>query len=255
MDSKAVLQQRARTQAHLRSIIEQVAPSAGDASALLQRREHTRPLPASKAVLVRTYALPRQEPVEALQFDRFLLRYGGLDLERANPDLIWGVCGTESMGRANSYAALDAQRLQRRVYQIDLWYALSRPNVSTALTTEEVREHGFVPLKRLDSDCRAFLRSLFLERLEEERDPQLDMLKLETSVDALAAQRPMLVHWYMSVCPWVHAVQHTVYVGGGAALSVMTLRRNPARYLRVETRYHPEIVTTVESSASLGHAG
>lgn len=246
MDGKTIVQQHARTQAKLQGIIEQVAAPVGDASALLLRREHTRPFAASKAVLVRAYALPRQEPVQALQFDRFLLRYGGQDWDRANPDLIWGVYGNESMGRANSYAALDAQRLQRSLYQIDLWYALPRPNASTALSADEVREHGFVPLKRLDSDYRTYLRSLFLERLEEERDPQLEVLQLETSLEALVAQRPMLVHWYMSVCRWVHAVQHTVYVGGGAALSVMTLRRNPARYLRVETRFHPEIATTVE---------
>lgn len=206
------------------------------------------PFPAAMAIMVRTYALPKQPP-QHLQFDRYLLRYNGLDESKRNPDLIWGVYGTEATARAGAYAALDARRHGRRLYQIDLWYRVKRRahgDLTAPLTAEEIRQNGFLHLQRIDSDYRDHLRSILLERLQEEADAQIEALKLESSLEALLAQRPMLIHWLMKTCRWIMAVQHTVYIGSGVPLRVVTLRRDPSRYLHVGARFHPEIQTIVQ---------
>lgn len=205
--------------------------------------------PAAVSVMLRAYALPEQVP-ERLQFDRHLLRFNGLVPQERNRDLIWGVYGTESIGRANTYAAMDATRGGRRLYQLDLWYAVrrrDRGDWTRLLTAEEIRQNGFLQFQRLDADYRNHLRSLFLERLAEQGDPQLAELKLESSLEALVAQRPMLVHWLMQSCRWIMAVQHTVHIGTGVSLRIVTVRRDPRRYLNVSTRYHPEVETIVQS--------
>lgn len=206
------------------------------------------PFSAANSLLVRTYALPKEMP-QHLQFDQHLMRFDGYDPAQRNPQLIWGVCGTDSMGRASAYAAMDAERAGRRLYQIDLWYGVRRRirgDWLRPMTTEETRETGYLHLQRVDADYRNLLRALFLERLAELNDERLAELKLESSLEALVAERPMLIHWLMRVCPWIMAVQHTVRVGGGVALRVGTLRRAPDRYLRAQVRFHPAIATTVD---------
>ncbi len=92
-------------------------------------------------MLLRTYALARSVP-QRLQYDRCMLSFSGLIKEEINPDVIWGVVGTESITRANAYAAIDAQQQGRRLYQIDLWYAICRRDGnkwSAPLRAEEVR--------------------------------------------------------------------------------------------------------------------
>ena len=207
------------------------------------------PFPAAAALMIRAYALPESAP-KRLQFDQHLLRFNGLSPQERNQDLIWGVCGTEAMGRANAYAAMDAQRAGRRLYQIDLWYRVRRrehEDWMRPLTAEVIRKNGFLQFQRVDADYRDYLRSIFLERLQEIDDPRLEELRLESSLEALVAERPMLVHWLMRMCPWICAVQHTVYIGSGVSLRIATLRRDVGRFLHVSTRYHPEIETVVQA--------
>ena len=201
--------------------------------------------PARTALMVRTYALPKQVP-EQLQFDSFLLRYIGFDANRRNPDVIWGIFGTDSLSRANVYASKDAEHGGRRLYMMDLWYKIERKPGGAQCIAEDIRATGFVNIQRLDADYRAYLLSLFLQRLEEENDPELEKLQLERSIEELVAQRPMLIHWFMKNCPWVYAVQHPVYIAQGVMLRIMTLRRDPDRYLSAHVRYNPEIRISVQ---------
>jgi len=55
--------------------------------------------PASDSIMVRTYALPKEVPTH-LRFEDNLLRFYGLDPSAIGGDFLWGVYGTESMGRA-----------------------------------------------------------------------------------------------------------------------------------------------------------
>lgn len=200
------------------------------------------PFPAATSIMVRTYAIASERPA-LLHFDRCLMRFKGFDEQRRNPNVIWGVYGTEAMSLANALVAHDAARAQKRYFAVDLWYQVYRRSPrewSKPLTAEDIREHGYMDLSRLDSDYRMHVRSLFLERLREIDDPQVDELSLETSLPVLAARRPMLVHWFMDACRWVHAVQHTVFVGERMSLRIVTLRRQPTRYLHVAVSGAPQ---------------
>jgi len=205
--------------------------------------------PARTALMVRTYALAKQVP-QQLQFDSFLLRYKGFDARRSNPGVIWGVFGTDSLSRANVYASKDAERGGRRLYMMDLWYKIERKPGGVQCTAEDIRATGFMNIQRLDADYRSYLLSLFFQRLEEECDPELEKLQMERSIEELVAQRPMLIHWLMKNCSWIHAVQHPVYIAQGVMLRIMTLRRDPKRYLSAHVRYSPEIRISVQGSNS-----
>jgi len=135
---------------------------------------------------------------------------------------------------------------------MDLWYKVhrgSREEQNGLLSGKDVRKHGFLQFRRLEHDYKMHLRSLFLERLQEMQDPKLREFRLESSLEEIVAARPMLVHWLMSVCRWIHAVQHSVYVSGepgrGVMLRIATLRKDPSRYLAVYTRHQPEIASSV----------
>jgi len=197
--------------------------------------------------MIRTYALPKDVP-EQMQFDAFLLRYMGYDNEKRNPDLIWGIFGTDSISRANVYASRDASHGERRLYMMDLWYQIDRKPGGAQSIAEDVRATGFVNIQKLDADYRGYLLSLFLQRLEEESDPEFEKLSLERSLDSLVAQRPMLIHWFMKHSPWIFAVQHAVHIAPSVMLRVMTLRRDTARYLGVHVKYHPEIAACVQAT-------
>jgi len=206
--------------------------------------------PSKSAAMVRTYALPKDVPTQ-MQFDAFLLRYAGYDSEKRNPDLIWGIFGTDSMSRANVYAMQDASHGGRRLYMMDLWYQVDRKPGGVQSIAEDIRSTGFINIQRMDADYRGYLLSLFLQRLEEENDPDHEKLSLERSVDALVAQRPMLIHWFMKHCPWIFAVQHAVHIAPSVVLRIMTLRRDPRRYIGVQVRYHPEIAACVQTNSSI----
>jgi len=202
--------------------------------------------PVKSAAMIRVYALPKDVPTQ-MQFDAFLLRYMGYDSEKRNPDLIWGIFGTDSMSRANVYASRDASHGGRRLYMMDLWYQIDRKTGGSQSVAENVRATGFVNIQRMDAEYRSYLLSLFLQRLEEENDPEWERLSLERSVDAMVAQRPMLVHWFMERYPWIFAVQHAVHIAPNVMLRIMTLRRDPGRYAEVYVKYHPEIAACVQT--------
>ena len=210
------------------------ARAAGDAPAY----------PIKSSAMVRAYALPKDVPT-CMRFDACLLHYVGFESAKRNPDLIWGVFGTDSMSRANMYASRDARLDGRRLYMMDLWYKVDRKQGGVQSIAENIRATGFINIQRMDADYRGYMLSLFLQRLEEEGDPEWEKLSLERSVDSLVAQRPMLIHWFMKHCNWVCAVQHTVYISPGVMLRIITLRRDPARYMSVHVRYHPEIEASV----------
>lgn len=240
---------------HTRRIIERIVRSnpglqIPDAPPVSHSRTNVLagpPFPATVSLMVSAYAL-LESPPQHLFFGQHLLHFNGFDPGEQNLDLIWGVYGTESMGRAGAYAAMDARRLKRRLYQIDLWYRVTRRlnhSYNSPMSAEEIRRTGFMQLSRIEPDYREHLRAIFLERLHELGDSRLGELRMEPSLEVLTAHRPMLIHWLMRLCPWLYAVQHTVYVGTGIALRIVTMRRDPERYLHVSTRHHPEIVTNV----------
>lgn len=199
---------------------------------------------AKDAISIRTYCIPEQLP-ETLSFSKHLMRFQGLKLFSVNKDLIWGVQGTTALNRADAYASMDAQHKGRRVYQIELSYRLKgQPLAGSSVTQEFAKTAGYVHFSRLTSAYRKVLREQMMAWIEVEKDPEIDLLR-ELDLDDLARNRPMMVHKLMEVEKHLNTVIHTVALSGGASLRVATVRNLPENIIRVHTRFHENIITTV----------
>lgn len=195
-------------------------------------------------IAIRTYAIPATVP-ESLCFTNHLMRFQGLKLFSVNKDLIWGVQGTTALNRADAYASMDAQHKGRRVYQIELSYKLQgQPLAGTSVTEEFAKASGYLHLSRLTSAYRKLLRDQIMEWLIEEKDSEADILD-GYDLEDLAKARPMMVHKLMTVEKHINTVIHTVALSGGASLRIATVRNLPENIVRVQTRFHEAIITTV----------
>ena len=199
---------------------------------------------SKNTLAIRTYAIPATVP-ESLCFSNHLMRFQGLKLFSVNKDLIWGVQGTTALNRADSYASMDAQHKARRVYQIELSYKLQgQPLAGTSVTEEFAKAAGYLHFSRLTSAYRKLLRDQMMGWIVEENDPETDILS-DYDLEDLAKARPMLVHKLMSIEKYINIVIHTVALSGGASLRVATVRNIPKNIVRVQTRFHETIATTV----------
>ena len=199
---------------------------------------------AKDSISIRTYSIPEQVP-DVLSFSKHMMRFQGLKLFSANKDLIWGVQGTTALNRADAYASMDAQHKGRRVYQIELSYKLKgQPLAGTSVTEEFAKVAGYLHFSRLTSAYRKVLREQFMTWLKAEKDPDVDLLQ-DHDLEDLAKARPMMIHKLMEVERHLNTVIHTVALSGGASLRVATVRNLPENIVRVYTRFHENIVTTV----------
>lgn len=199
---------------------------------------------SKNTIAIRTYSIPEGLP-QTLTFSEHLMRFQGLKIFSVNKNVIWGVQGTTSLNRADAYASMDAQHKKRRVYQIELSYKLrGLPPAGTSVTENFADESGYLHSTRLTSQYRKVLCLEMLGWLDEDKDPELDVLK-DVDFEDLIKARPMLVHQLMELKPHINTVIHSVALPGGASLRIATVRNLPQNILRVHTRFHEEIQTTV----------
>lgn len=207
------------------------------------------PKPRGRASLkdmipLRTYVLDEQTP-SAIQFSRHMLRFSGLKAFSAGVDLLWGVQGTTSLNKADSFASRDAAHLRKRVYQVELLYRLSGlPPAGSSVTEEFARESGYLHFSRMSSGFRKILRDRMLTWLAEAEDAGRDELSTLDFED-LVKQRPMLVHQLMGEDRHIKAVIHPVLLPGNVSLRIATVRNIPENIEKVYTRFYEEIKTTV----------
>lgn len=191
-------------------------------------------------MLVRTYALLSAVAYE-LQFSKHLINFLGMDKANANPDLIWGVYGTNSLNSADAYASMEAQHNKRLMHQLDLYYripALSGKN--TVITETMAQEGGFYNLDRLEVNFRNALFARLIRYLPASLRDDYASDSGKTIQDLLR-EHPMLVHQFMADEPTCMALTHSVLIRGGVRLRMATLRKSPERIERVHVRYHDEI--------------
>ncbi|MES2977733.1 MAG: hypothetical protein V4731_04860 [Pseudomonadota bacterium] len=194
-------------------------------------------------VIVATFALHAVKPAQIV-FSEHMPRFEGRRPFDVNPDLVWGVFGTDSINRAAHYASMDASHLKRRLYHLDLIYSAPQvPSAGAVLTKELTQSTGYVNFPRLEAGFREALRSTFLGWLEDAKDPDLAGLSRE-NIESLLRERPMLVHRFMAENPEYRVALHSVRISGGIKLRMATLRRDPQRMVAL-TRYHDEIETLV----------
>lgn len=195
-------------------------------------------------ISIRTYVLPEHVPTE-ISFSKHMLRFEGLKLFSAGQDLIWGVQGTTSLNSADAFASRDAQFLKRRVYQVEMLYKLNGlPPAGTSVTEEFAKSAGYLHFSRLTSAYRTTLKERMLGWLRAERDPQIDELAA-MDFEEMVKSRPMMVHKLMAESPHINTVIHSVILTGGVSLRIATVRNKPKNIVRVYTRFHEEIATTV----------
>lgn len=193
---------------------------------------------------LRTYAIPPTAP-ESFTFSNHMLKFTGFKPFSAAPDLLWGVHGTTSLNSADAYASRDAQHLQRRLYQIELLYRLDGlPPAGKSVTEEFAKTAGYLHFSRITSAFREKLRGRLLDWLSDMQDPNLQELAT-LDFEHLVKMRPMFVHYMMSQEQSLNAVIHPVFVSGGVTLRIATVRNLPSNIVRVYTRFHEEIVTTI----------
>lgn len=195
-------------------------------------------------ISIRTYVIPETVPTEIV-FSQHMMRFVGLKLFSAGPDLIWGVQGTTSLNSADAYASLDAQHLKRKLYQVELSYRLhGLPPAGTSVTEEFANSAGYLHCSRLTSAFRKSLKDRMLTWLAEDEDAEIDELAA-LDFEELTKHRPMMIHRLMKESPHINTVIHSVFLTGGVSLRIATLRNIPENIVRVGTRFHEEIKTTV----------
>lgn len=195
-------------------------------------------------ISIRTYVLPETVP-KSVSFSKHMLRFVGLKPFSAGPDLIWGVQGTTSLNSADAFASRDAQHLGRRLYQVELMYKpKGLPPAGTSVTEAFAKVSGYLHFARLTSDYRHSLRERMLAWLKNEEDPEFKLLS-EMDFEEIVKLRPMMVHKLMAVDTHIDTVIHSVMLTGGVSLRIATVRNKPENVVKVFTRFHAEIVTTV----------
>lgn len=195
-------------------------------------------------ISIRGYVLLEAVPTE-ISFSKHMVRFEGLKLFSAGPDLVWGVQGTTSVNSADAFASRDAQFLKRRLYQVELVYKLNGlPPAGTSVTEEFAKSAGYLHFSRLTSAYRATLKMSMLAWLKEERDPQIKVLA-KMDFEEMVQSRPMMVHRLMAESPHINTIIHSVILSGGATLRIATVRNKPENIVRVYTRFHKEIETTI----------
>ena len=196
------------------------------------------------SMLIRTYALLSKVAYE-LRYSNHLIGFVGLDRTKANPDLLWGVYGTNSMNSADAYASMEAQHNQRLLHQVDLYYkvpALSTKN--TVISEAMVKEGGFYNLDRLEVNFRNALYEQLVDYLPVKN--RADYLgESGKTIHDFLRENPMVVHQFMADEPSCMVMTHQVVINGGARLRMATLRKDMSRIERVHVRYHEEIEALV----------
>ena len=192
---------------------------------------------ASGLLLARTYVIPVEKPREVF-FSEHLPNFDGYKPFEVNPDLIWGVFGTDSLNRCDAYASMDAQHMKRELYQVDLYYNVKNIPASNASISKEVSlASGYIYLARLESSFRNELHEIFKRWLTDAKDPDIGALRIMTVEDLIKA-RPMLVHRYMKENPDINVFLHSVKISGGVSIRLCTMRKLPDRIEQIAVRYH-----------------
>lgn len=195
-----------------------------------------------RTVSLRTYALPKGVP-PSLKFSAHTPKFLGLDPAKINPYLLWGVNGTASLNSSDSFASRDAQRLGRRLYQIELNYQLDGMPAPGA-TLQKSENYEYLHLSRITSEFRESLRENLLQWLYLIDDPRrYELIDLE--LDELVKMRPMFVHYLFEKQKQLKIFVHPVLLPGGVSLRIATVRNIPSQISRVFTRYHGEVETSV----------
>lgn len=192
-------------------------------------------------MLLRTFVLSSQVP-ETVVYSDHMPRFEGYDASLTNPDLVWGVQGTNSINSANAYASMDARYHKRKVFLVDLFYQIENmPSASSVISEDSAMSSGYFHFDRLEMNFRSKLFAQFLDYLPAEKRAEFEGLTLQD----LLCSNPMLVHRYMKETPECRACLHNVCISGGVKLRLGTVRKDPDAVRRVLIRYHEGIKVTL----------
>lgn len=200
---------------------------------------------ASKDVIsLRTYYLSEGIPTQIV-YSNHMPKFEGLVPAAVEPGLLWGVQGTISLMQADACASLDASRLNRKLFQVELSYRLkSGESASTSVTAESAKKTGYLHCTRLAKAYRMQLHEEMLGWLEKARDPEYDVIAAK-DFESLLIMRPMLVHRLMSKYKYLKVVIHPVYLPGKVPIRIAVVRHTSNSIVQAETRFHSEIKTLV----------
>lgn len=181
-------------------------------------------------VKIRTYVLTKEIPTE-IRYSLNLARFTGMNDSLVNPDLIWGIYGTSSLNSANSYASMDARRLKRKMYQVDLHVPIRmHPPTTRVINRENATESGFFHFERLDMSFRNELLDQMIGYCSEMENVSEESLRIQYPVSSmlndLLRDKPMLIHRFMAENPNARVCIHSVRLGGGLTLKLGTVRRD-----------------------------
>jgi len=192
-------------------------------------------------VLLRTYVLSTKVPTDVV-YSEHMPRFQGFEPFRANPDLVWGVQGTNSINSADAYASMDARHLRRKVFLLDLHFKIANVTSASSVITEEAAlKSGYYHFDRLEFNFRAKLFKVLLGYIEESKQEAAKKLTIQD----LLREQPMLIHRFMKETPECRACLHSVQINGGVTLRMATVRKNMAFVERVGVRYHDDINVTL----------
>lgn len=192
-------------------------------------------------MLLRTYVLSVQVP-ESVIYSEHMPRFNGYEPFSSNPDLAWGVQGTNAIASADSYASMDARHLKRKLFLVDLYYQIENmPSASSVISEESAMTSGYFHFDRLEVNFRAKLFKQFLGYLPEDVREEYKSLTIQD----LLRDKPMLVHRFMKDVPECNACLHSVRISGGVMLRIGTVRKDPRFIQRVLVRYHEGVKVTL----------
>lgn len=195
-------------------------------------------------VPLRTYVIVDKTPA-SIQFSRHMLRFLGLKPFETGADLLWGVQGTASLNKADSFASRDAAHLNRRVIQVEILYRLNGlPAAGSQVTEEYANEFGYMHLSRLASSFRKSTQERMIAWLTEAGDVGIKEL-MDLELEDLVRQRPMLIHRLMAVDKHLHVLIHPVLLPGNVSLRIATVRNIPEKIDHVQARVYQDIVVTI----------
>lgn len=193
---------------------------------------------------LRTYVIVEKAPV-AIQFSRHMLRFSGLKPFETGADLLWGVQGTASLNKADSYASRDAALANRRVIQVEILYRVSGlPPAGSQVTEEYSKEFGYMHLSRLSSSFRKATQERMIAWLTSAEDLGIKELE-DLDLEDLIRQRPMLIHRLMAEDQHISVLVHPVLLPGNVSLRIATVRNDPKKIDRVYARFYQDIRVTI----------
>lgn len=193
---------------------------------------------------LRTYVIVEKAP-QTIQFSRHMLRFSGLKPFETGADLLWGVQGTASLNKADSFASRDAAVVNRRVIQVEILYRVNGlPTAGSQVTEEYAKEFGYMHLSRLSSSFRKITHERMVNWLTSDEDLGVKDLA-DLDLEDLVRQRPMLIHRLMAEDQHLSVLVHPVLLPGNVSLRIATVRNVPQKIERVYARFYQDIQVTL----------